>query len=343
MDKKKQMNFNLNNFLLAVTDILDVRDMESNFVSKSHSLRIAYVSLKLAEELKLESKEMFDLCAYSLFHNYINDSNSKLLGIDNTLNRLSNIVNFIHQLDEEFDFSTNEIENRYKIIDKVKKNSNEQFIESFLKISTTTDFWMDCQSSNMIIQYIYSTLYDFTEVLTFEEVLKRTTMFGSLYENVESFLEKCKKMIHLYNFEEKDQWTFLIAASMINFGKLSLPRNILEKKEKLTEHEYETLKSNIYHNKNALRSIYGFDDITKWATRHQEQLNGNGYPSQIKASDLSLKDRLMAVINIYNSLTSQKLYRDKFTHHDSIAILFLKAKDYHLDSAIVEDLDLLFK
>jgi len=342
MDKKKQMNFNLNNFLLAVTDILDVRDIEVNEVSKSHSLRVAYVSLKLGEQLKLKPKEMFDLCAYSLFHNYINDSNSKLLGIDNSSNKLSNIVDFIHQLDYEFDFSKDGIENRYKIIDVVKENNKEQIKESFLNISLSIDFWMDCQSPNIIIQYIYSTLYDFTEVLTFEEVLKRTTMFGSLYEDVTSMSEKCAKMIQFYNFEDKDQWTFLIAASMINFGKLSVPDKIIKKTSSLTTEEYELLKSNIYHNKNALRSIYGFDDIAKWATRHQEQLDGNGYPSLLNASDLSLKDRLMSILNIYNSLLSKKVYRIAFTHQETVDILSLKANNYHLDSAIVNDIAEIF-
>jgi len=338
MDKKRQMNFNLNNFLLAVTNILDVRDIEVNDVSKSHSLRVAYVSLKLGEQLKLKPKEMFDLCAYSLFHNYINDSNSKLLGIDNSSNKLSNIVDFSHQLDDKFDFSKNEIENRFKIVSEVKDNSNQTLQESFLSISNTINFWMDCQSPNMIIQYIYSTLYDFTEVLTFEEVLKRTTMFGSLYEDVTSLSEKCTKMIQFYNFEDKDQWTFLIAASMLNFGKLSVSKAIIEKKDKLTDYEYEILKANIYHNKNALHSIYGFDDIAKWATRHQEQLDGNGYPSKIKASDLSLKDRLMSILNIYNSLLTKKVYRSAFTHQEAIEILDIKAKNYHLDSTIVNDI-----
>jgi len=342
MDKKKQMNFNLNNFLLAVTDILDVRDMEVNNVSKSHSLRVAYISLKLGEQLKLKPKEMFDLCAYSLFHNYINDSNSKLLGIDNSSNKLSNIVDFTHQLDNEFDFSKDGIEKRYKIIDVVKENNKEQIKESFLNISLSIDFWMDCQSPNIIIQYIYSTLYDFTEILTFEQVLKRTTMFGSLYEDVTSMSEKCTKMIQFYNFEDKDQWTFLIAASMINFGKLSVPDKIIKKTSSLTTEEYELLKSNIYHNKNALRSIYGFDDIAKWATRHQEQLDGNGYPSLLNASDLSLKDRLMSILNIYNSLLSKKVYRIAFTHQETVDILSLKAKNYHLDSAIVNDIAEIF-
>lgn len=343
MDKKKQMKFNINNFLLAVTNILDVRDMEANNVSSSHSLRIAYVSLKIGEEVGLQPKVMFDLCAYSLFHNYINDSNSKLLGIDNTSNKLSDIVSLIHQIDEKFDLSKNEIENRYKIIESVQENSNKELKETFQKISKTIDFWMDCQSPDIILQYIYGTLYDFTEVLTFEEILKRTTMFGSLYENVDSLLEKCKKMTRFYNFDEKDQWTFLISASMLNFGKLSIPHNIIEKNGSLTKEEYELIKSNIYLNKNALRSIYGFDDISKWATRHQEQLDGNGYPSQIKASDLSLKDRLMSVINIYNSLLSKKVYRLPFPHNKAVNIMATMEKNYYLDSAIVNDLEEVFK
>ena len=343
MDKKKQMLFNINNFLLAVTDILDVRDRESNKVSKSHSLRVAYVSLKFAEQLNLEPKEMFDLCAYSLFHNYINDDNAKLLGIDNKSNVLSEIINFVHNIDESFDLSNEDISNRDKIIFSVKNDdSNIKYNEIFLNLSSTVDFWMDCQSSNMILQYIYSSLYDFTEVLTFEEVLKRTSMFGSLYENVDCFLDKCKLMTSFYNFEEKDQWTFLIAASMINFGKLSIPITIIEKKESLTKNEYEIVKSNIYNNKNALRSIYGFDDISKWATRHQEQLNAEGYPSKIKASDLSLKDRLMAILNIYNILLSKRIYRSSFTHKEAMDILTLKAKNYHLDETIIKDIEKVF-
>jgi len=198
---------------------------------------------------------------------------------------------------------------------------------------------MDCQTPNMILQYIYSTLYDFTEVLTFEKILEKTKMMGGIFEEVDSLLDKCNKMAEFYSFEEKDKWTFLIAGSMVNFGKLTVLDNLINKTEKLTHDEYELLKSNIYHNRNALRSIYGFDDISKWATRHQEQLDGNGYPSKLKANELSLKDRLMAALNIYNSLLSNKSYRTNFTHEKAIEIMKLKAKNYHLDDAIVQDID----
>lgn len=340
MNKKTQMNFNLNNFLLSVTDILDNRDIEKNNVSKSHSLRIAYVSLKIGEQLSLEPKEMFNLCAYSLFHNYIDSKNSKILRIEDTTGNIKKIVTFVHHLDEEYDLSKSEIKNRSKIISSV--NNEEELELEFLKISSSIDFWMDCQSPSMIIQYIYGTLYDFTEVLTFEEVLNRTKMFGNIYEDVNPFLEKCKKMIEFYSFEEKDKWTFLISASMLQFGKLSLPSEIIWKKSKLTDSEYEIVKSNIYYNKNALRTIYGFEDISKWASRHQEQLDGKGYPSQLNASDLSLKDRLMSVLNIYTALVSEKLYRSKYSHNEAIEILSLMAKDYRLDTSIIKDLQTVF-
>ena len=340
MDKKKQMNFNVNNFLLATTNILDVRDIEMNNVSENHSLRVAYISLKLGEKLAFEPKKMFDLCAYSLFHNYIDESSMRLLKIDDTNNSLSKVVNFVHSIEEKFDFSKKGIKNRIIIKEYISTLKNEKDLKEILLIlCDKIDFWLDCQSSQMIQHYIYSALYDFTEVMDFSEVLEITTMFGSLEYEIDNLLKLSKKMADFYSFEEKDKWTFLIATSMANFGKLSVPKEILNKSEKLSEEEYEILKSNLYHNKNALRSIYGFDDIAKWSSRHQEQLDGKGYPFGLYANDLSLKDRLMAVINNYNSMLSSRPYRNKFSHTESIDILNIKEKNYHLDRAIIEDLE----
>jgi len=337
MDKKKQMNFNLNNFLLAVKDILDVRDIEQNNVSKNHSLRVAYLSLKIAEKLEKKPKEMFDLCAYSLFYHYIQEEHKILFGFDEFIDELAKIADFTHSIDEKFDLSKEQIKNRRDILNYVEQSEVSKYKDIFLDISNSIDFWLDLQNENIMMQYIYSTLYDFTQVLTFEEVLKITSMFGSIENDINRLLENCVKMTEFYGFEHKERWTFLIAASMVNFGKLSVPFDILYKKEKLTDDEYELLKSNIYHNKNALNSIYEFQDIAKWATRHQERLDGFGYPSKIMAKDLSLKERLMAVLNSYDALVTKREYRNSFSKEEAINILILMEKNYYLDKTIVED------
>jgi HD-GYP domain-containing protein (c-di-GMP phosphodiesterase class II) len=339
MDKKKQMLFNVNNFLLAVTEILDVRDCEINGVTKHHSLRVAFLSLKIAEKLNFESKEMFDLCAYSLFHNYASEERLNLLDIDNRSNKLSDIVKFVHKIDQKFDFSNQNIENRYLIIAELKKEKSNIFAKILLESTNTIELWLDCQFTDSMLQYIYSTLHDFTVTLDFEKVLEITIMFGSLYENVEKLVQRGAVLCDYYNFEHKDKLTFLIAVSMMNFGKLAIPSKLIDKKEKLTNEEFEMVKSNVYFIKNALQKIYAFDDISKLASRHHEKLDGDGYPQGIGANALSLKDRLIAVLNIYNSLLCKKSYRDIFTEKQTIKIIHKKVQNKEIDKTIVEDLE----
>jgi len=343
MDKKKQMKFNTNNFLLATTAILDAKEMHSHNISENHSLRVAYIALQIAQKLQFEPKEMFDLCGYALFHHYIDEEKQLLLGIENKENKLSNLIDFIHTLEKKYDFSKKDIENRELILNaSTEIIKNEAYKNIFCEITDTIDFWLDCQTKEMMLQYIYTSLYDFTIVLDFEKILEITSMFGGLYEAVDPFLEKCKKMTEYYQFEEKDKYTFLIAGSLLHFGKLAIDEKITQKIAPLTKAEYEEIKSNVYYTKNALRAIYGFDDIAKWASRHQEKLNAKGYPSKLNGSQLSLKDRLIAILNIYHSLVSDKSYRQKLLHNKAVEIILNKVNKYELDKAIANDIDFVF-
>lgn len=347
MDKKKQMLFNINNFLLALTDILDTRECETKGLNSSHSLRVAYISLNVAVKLEYTPKELFDLCAYSLFHNYIDEQKAKLLQIDNTQNKLSDIVELVHKIEVQYDFSKKEIQNRYLIKTALNSlNVNQKQIEItniLIELFEDMEFWLDCQSSHMMQQYIYMNLHDFTTPLDFEKVLEITSMFGSLQEDVSKLLEYGAIMCDYYGFEHKDKYTFLIAASLMNLGKLAISEKIIQKQGKLTDDEYEIVKSNVYYIKNALRNIYSFDDIANWASRHHEKLDGSGYPSGLCANSLSLKDRLISVLNIYNSLLYKKSYREMFSQFQTIKIIHKMAQNLEIDKAISEDFEKVFE
>ena len=338
MNKKKEMNFNINNFLLATKDILDAREIREKNLTKNHSLRVAFISLQMANKLDYEPKEMFDLCAYSLFHNYIDNEKMELLNINNEKNKLSKLVTFVHQLEEKYDFGNISIIDRSKLVNSIQEvNIDKNIINVFTEITQPLSFWLDCQNTDSMIQFIYKNLYDFTVVLPFPNLLKITSMFGNLYENTEVLLNNCKKACEYFQFEYKDTYTFLIAASMIDFGKLAIEKELLTKKEKLTFTEFEIIKSNIYYNKNALSSIYGFDDISKWASRHQETIDGAGYPSKLLAKDLSLKDRLISILHKYSILLQNRTYRDQFSSKEAIMILEKEAQNNKLDKALLEE------
>ena len=380
MDKKKQIQFNLNNFLLSTSTALDLVEKHKYKIVENHSKRVAFLSLKLGEKIQLAPQEMADLCSYCLVHNialthaqedskeyyelaqeytkdfpflcgyanilkYHNEflDGSGIFGIKGKdIPLLSQILCFSHTLDRKFNLSGKEIENRKEIISFLEEKEDilfsKEIVDVFLDIASTVDFWLDLQNENDILYYIFATLYDFTITPSFEEVLKITTPFEKLINDDASFLNICEKMTSFYEFEHKDKQTFLIAASLHNIGKLAIPNEIINKNESLNENEYEVIKSYPYYTKKVLSNLMGFNDITNWACRVQETIDGSGYPFKLSGKDLSLKDRLMAILNIYHSLTNKKPYREAFSHEEAVSIMLEKANAGELDRAIVKDI-----
>ena len=381
MNKKEEMNFNLNNFLLAMSTPLDFVEKNVCNTSNNHSKRVAYIALKFAQKLNFDQKEISDLCSYSLIHNnglynaqaknknYFNESEENIkffpflsnktnilkyqnehfdgsgpFGLkDKEIPLFSQIIAFADILESKFDLSNENVQNRIEVESFVRSNINclfsEELVKYYLDFSSSVDFWLDLQNENDILIYIYSNLSDFTSVLTFEEILEITSVFMYIMDKDSALLDKCIKMSEYYNFEHKDKLTLFIAASLQNIGKFLIPKNIINKTTKLNNTEYELVKSYPYYTKKALSNIMGFNNISIWASNIQETLDGKGYPYKLSAKDLSLKDRLMASLNIYESLRKDKSYRKAFSKEESIVLMHKMAEEGKLDKAIINDIN----
>jgi len=384
MDKKKQLAFNLNNFLLSTSHIFDSLESQHNNSSTNHSKRIAFLSLKIGQKLGFTPSEMFDLCAYSLCHDIaLNEQRIKnidyyelsevkikdfpfISGNSNVLKYqgerfdgsgtyglegkdiplFSQILFFSQFLDEKYDFSSKSIQNRKDIIDFSKENSNslfdEKIVKIFIEISHSIEFWVDIQNENDIVYFIFNNLHDFTTALDFEKVLKITNSLANILNDKSSIVINSKKICEFYEFDHKDKYIFMLCASLCNIGKLLIPLHILEKNEQLSNNEYIEVKSYPYFNKKILSNIMGFNDIALCASKVQETLDANGYPFRFDAKDLSFKDRLLATLNKYTALCSERIYRKAYTHTEAINILKKEAIDKKLDISIIEDIDKLF-
>ena len=71
------MNFNLNEFLGAVANALDTIEIKIFGMPTNHSKRIAYISVKIARELRLTNEEIFDLASLAIMHD--NGASMKIL------------------------------------------------------------------------------------------------------------------------------------------------------------------------------------------------------------------------------------------------------------------------
>lgn len=342
MDKKKQLPFNLNNFLLALSFTFDFRKKDLEYTTLGHYKRVAFIALHLGIKHNLEPKQLADLCSLSLCYDLGKNNLEKLpfLNTNETLNNplFLEIILFASDLDKRFSLGIDDIENRIKAKEFIEENNPK-----LKEISNQVGFFLDLLSENEILMFIYASLHDFTTILDFEEVLKITTVFHKIVNPNSNFLTFCEKITNEYDFEHKDKQTFLIAASMQNIGKLTIPLKILDKKEPLTSNEYEIIKTYPHYSKRVLSNIMGFNDIAVWASKVQEKIDGSGYPIGLKAKDLSLKDRLMNTLNIYHALREEKIYRIAFSHDEAIKIMKKEAKDGKIDISLVEDFDRIFK
>ncbi len=94
-------------------------------------------------------------------------------------------------------------------------------------------------------------------------------------------------------------------------GKMRVPLEILNKPDKLSDEEFNIMKSHVLLGVEVLADIPGLSrDALDVATMHHERCDGSGYPCGLKEKDISEVGHMSAIIDVYDALTSIRVYKD---------------------------------
>ncbi|NLT66350.1 MAG: HD-GYP domain-containing protein [Acidobacteria bacterium] len=113
-----------------------------------------------------------------------------------------------------------------------------------------------------------------------------------------------------------------IAAYMHDLGKIGVPEAILSKAGKLTPQEFEQIKRHPLITDQILEAIDLPAHIVDAAVQHHERLDGRGYPLGLQGEEISPFARIIAVADVFDALTTTRLYRDAMTVEDALTILY---------------------
>ncbi len=149
---------------------------------------------------------------------------------------------------------------------------------------------------------------------------------------------KAEKMARFYGFDEEKTTRYYLAGALHDIGKMFVDNDILEKPDRLTSEEFTKMQDHAAWTHTILSRIPGLKDVDHWASRHHEKLDGTGYCEGLKAEDLSMEDRLMGCIDIYQALTEKRPYKEGLSHAKAASIMRSMAKDGKIDAGITEDL-----
>lgn len=135
------------------------------------------------------------------------------------------------------------------------------------------------------------------------------------------------KLYPEYGLTEEQLETIGWASSLHDIGKIVIPDNIILKSGKLNEDEYEVIKSHttkgaeiiekVIHIDNKLFCEYAIDI----ARHHHEKYDGHGYPDGLKGDEISIAAQIVALVDVYDALTSKRVYKAAYNTEKAYQII----------------------
>ena len=130
-----------------------------------------------------------------------------------------------------------------------------------------------------------------------------------------------------------------------DIGKVAIPDAVLLKPGRLTPEEYAIMKTHTTHGAATLEAAMerypnvGFLRMAyQIAMTHHEKFDGTGYPCGVSGTDIPMCGRIMAVADVYDALTSKRVYKDAFSHEKARDII-RSDSGTHFDPDVVDAFD----
>lgn len=128
----------------------------------------------------------------------------------------------------------------------------------------------------------------------------------------------------LISLSEEEQTLLLYASPLHDVGKVGIPDNILKKPGPLSTEEFEIIKLHTTIGGKILEADPRFTTLRVGkiiAEQHHEKWDGTGYPFRLKGENIHIYPRIVAICDVFDALTSDRVYRPAFTVEQALDIM----------------------
>jgi putative nucleotidyltransferase with HDIG domain len=125
------------------------------------------------------------------------------------------------------------------------------------------------------------------------------------------------------------------ACQLHDIGKIGIEDYILTKPGKLTPEDWEKMKMHPAKSAEILRPLAFLSEVIKLVEQHHERYDGEGYPAKMKAEEIALGARILAVADSFDAMFTDRPYRKALTKEEAIAEL-KKGSGTQFDPRVVE-------
>jgi HD-GYP domain-containing protein (c-di-GMP phosphodiesterase class II) len=137
------------------------------------------------------------------------------------------------------------------------------------------------------------------------------------------------KMLGLSTKELKELST---AGLLHDLGKIKVPNDILNARRKLTDVEFNMIKTHPVYGYQNIMDVDSIPDTVKVGVlQHHEKWNGNGYPQKLKEKQISLYARIISIADVYDALVTARPYKEALSPSTAIEMMMAMTPDFDID------------
>jgi diguanylate cyclase (GGDEF)-like protein/putative nucleotidyltransferase with HDIG domain len=125
-------------------------------------------------------------------------------------------------------------------------------------------------------------------------------------------------MADVLQLNAEDRRLLVLGALIHDIGKLEIPRDILNKKTKLTKEEWEMVKNHVIWGKEIVLVNEKYKDLVPLVELHHERYDGKGYPHGLKGEEIPRLARVLCVIDSFDAMTTERPYQETRSVPDAL-------------------------
>ncbi|RCW56214.1 MULTISPECIES: HD-GYP domain-containing protein [Halanaerobium] len=203
-----------------------------------------------------------------------------------------------------------DIEINEAIKDSTRRNGKKIVTNTFDRIKNG---FIDLNTGDLknVIEDITDELVLNEDVLLNLVSLKSTSNYT--YEHSVNVSVICIALGKMLGYSKSELFKLGMGGMLHDVGKTLIPEEILNKPDKLTDHEYEVIQNHPELGFNYLQQIESISPLSRIVVySHHERVDGSGYPRGLKGDEIHEFARVAAIADVFDALTSDRVYRDRW-------------------------------